>query len=282
MITSAHARRLTSLNLKSELEYWLFGLSVTQLKYIMVYLNKKTTVRYGPDTSKANIIRNILAAVFHICRINSNTGSITPMPNNLVPPLSANRSPTSVTATTDTTTPNTGVSPTPQRLNVSLDTRDNTDNNFGEWIETRPAPRVMTSHEAGFRMEVNNNVFTPLTVQNSYPPIIRSNETFNSPRHRMNIPTPAYRSNIRSFTPQQNTTTYQVFKFDEPCDESDECPICYENINNETFVKLNCSHKYCKKCIKGCLNSNFFKCSMCREPITHIYTHNPVVVSYSL
>ena len=72
-----------------------------------------------------------------------------------------------------------------------------------------------------------------------------------------------------------------VLKFEEVCENNDECPICYDGLMIDSFVKLNCSHKYCKECIKKCMSSCKYDCPMCRAPITTIYTQNPVV-SYSL
>ena len=76
-------------------------------------------------------------------------------------------------------------------------------------------------------------------------------------------------------------TSVRVLKCDEVCGENEDCPICYVRLENKTFVKLGCSHYFCKNCIKGCVDRKILNCPMCRSSITEISTQNPVV-SYSL
>jgi len=71
-----------------------------------------------------------------------------------------------------------------------------------------------------------------------------------------------------------------VLKLDEDCDTNDECPICYENLKNESFVRLNCDHTYCKSCIKECIDKKVFNCSMCRVPMITVYTKKPDILCY--
>ena len=80
---------------------------------------------------------------------------------------------------------------------------------------------------------------------------------------------------------EAHTTTYKVYKFDETCDENEICPICYEYLQIKSFVKLNCSHIFCKSCIILCNKLNITKCAICRIDITKIYTQNPIV-NYSI
>ena len=80
---------------------------------------------------------------------------------------------------------------------------------------------------------------------------------------------------------EAHTTTYKVYKFDETCDENEICPICYEYLQIKSFVKLNCSHIFCKSCIILCNTLNITKCAICRIDITKIYTQNPIV-NYSI
>jgi len=62
-----------------------------------------------------------------------------------------------------------------------------------------------------------------------------------------------------------------VIKCETP-DESCECNICYETTCNENFVKLNCSHQFCKECVKKTLHTcdNNAKCAYCRIEIKTI------------
>ena len=76
--------------------------------------------------------------------------------------------------------------------------------------------------------------------------------------------------------------TYTVKKTDKPVEEeSPTCAICFEMLENDTYVYFNCSHQFCKGCVKECIKRDNVKCSLCRAPITEIFTHNPVV-HYSL
>lgn len=117
-------------------------------------------------------------------------------------------------------------------------------------------------------------------LRNQPPRAASQHRAVNSPQPR-NIP------QVQPVQPVQprpsrslNQSKYTVFQFNEKCNRVDndgECPICYENMEDETFVKLNCSHQFCKKCIKNCLSLNQFKCPLCRTQISKVFTQNPVV-----
>jgi hypothetical protein len=51
-----------------------------------------------------------------------------------------------------------------------------------------------------------------------------------------------------------------------------DCDICYNSFDTQQFVKLKCSHEFCKECIKGILKSSDLiegpKCAFCRTKIT--------------
>ena len=51
-------------------------------------------------------------------------------------------------------------------------------------------------------------------------------------------------------------------------DSIEECPICYESMNelndDNNVVKILCNHKFCKKCISEWLNTNDY-CPMCKK-----------------
>ena len=79
---------------------------------------------------------------------------------------------------------------------------------------------------------------------------------------------------------QNKPYPFKVYKFDETCNENDDCPICYESLLNASFVKLNCSHYFCKFCVKKCITSQHLKCPLCRVDITEIHTQNPKVHLY--
>jgi hypothetical protein len=55
------------------------------------------------------------------------------------------------------------------------------------------------------------------------------------------------------------------------CDS--ECAICYESKIENEFVKLNCSHSFCGKCIENTLKTCASpRCAFCRSPIKSILT----------
>ena len=58
-------------------------------------------------------------------------------------------------------------------------------------------------------------------------------------------------------------------------DDNEECPICYETMNNlnddNNVVKILCNHKFCKKCISEWLNTNDY-CPMCKENMRELTT----------
>jgi hypothetical protein len=58
--------------------------------------------------------------------------------------------------------------------------------------------------------------------------------------------------------------------------KDEECPICFEKLNNATYTRLTCRHEVCKECIIKCVNKNIRNCALCRTPITNLYTQNMV------
>ena len=50
----------------------------------------------------------------------------------------------------------------------------------------------------------------------------------------------------------------------------DDCGICLELTKDSDNMHLNCGHKFCGQCIKGCLNAGKPSCAMCRCPIKNI------------
>ena len=159
------------------------------------------------------------------------------------------------------------------------------------WIQARPTatlrPRETTviptpQYRNATNFEINTLMASSarsleqenFRLRNQPPRAASQRRAVNSPQPR-NIP-PAQPRPTRSL----NQAKYTVYQFNEKCNREDndgECPICYENMEDETFVKLNCSHQFCKKCIKNCLFLNQFKCPMCRTQISKVYTQHPVV-----
>ncbi len=56
-------------------------------------------------------------------------------------------------------------------------------------------------------------------------------------------------------------------------EEKRECNICYEQQEKQLFAKLDCSHEFCKDCVKKYLqneNKNIPCCAFCRSEIKNI------------
>jgi hypothetical protein len=59
-------------------------------------------------------------------------------------------------------------------------------------------------------------------------------------------------------------TTIETEKYTR--DQEEECPICLDNVKCIKFVKLNCNHKFCVRCvIKSVkIDRNIYSCALCR------------------
>jgi hypothetical protein len=60
----------------------------------------------------------------------------------------------------------------------------------------------------------------------------------------------------------------------------EECSICYENIEINKIVKINCSHEFCVGCIKKIINSDIKKCALCRNNIDCIKVKNTEIETF--
>lgn len=82
--------------------------------------------------------------------------------------------------------------------------------------------------------------------------------------------------NVRpvTFNPSAVITTYTVHKSTKQCNDSTDCPVCFNGINDNTYVYFQCFHEFCKNCVKECLLKNILNCPLCRDPITKIYTQH--------
>ena len=59
-----------------------------------------------------------------------------------------------------------------------------------------------------------------------------------------------------------------------------ECNICYDEHNQDDFVKLPCNHEFCHNCILKQLNSNNYNCSYCRVKISNITVRKEEIKTY--
>ena len=89
---------------------------------------------------------------------------------------------------------------------------------------------------------------------------------------------------------EETTDKFNIATTIEQIDEQQgaeicECSICYEDgIPKKHSVTLNCNHKFCKDCFKGCLKStpvyrDLPRCALCREDISSITVHDESVKS---
>ena len=76
------------------------------------------------------------------------------------------------------------------------------------------------------------------------------------------------------FNPSAIITRYTIHKSNKQCNNSTDCPVCFNRINDNTYVYFQCFHEFCKNCVKECLLKNILNCPLCRDPITKIYTQN--------
>ena len=71
------------------------------------------------------------------------------------------------------------------------------------------------------------------------------------------------------------TITEEKYHKNEIC----ECYICFENYENNKFVKLNCGHSFCSDCIIKTIkttkaNEKILKCALCRSDIICIMAYS--------
>jgi len=55
--------------------------------------------------------------------------------------------------------------------------------------------------------------------------------------------------------------------------ENSECPICYENIEENDTTITNCNHKYCTECVKRLITETTphrHPCPLCRTEIVEV------------
>ena len=303
MICSAYVRRITPLALKRELEDWLLVTTPLQhQKFIVGYLKNITRRQtVGNIESRIANTNNIINIVFHVCGIDVQSVNISDRTNVFafsprsmeadgIPRLSPIDSPV-----------------TQSFFKEFLDaTRFNSEiDNIRQWVEYSSNRCVVISripYTRGANTDISQQAIDIILPPSTAPPPPAG----GYPRP---LPTPpatpyVYRQQLRPMPavivpayrlirvrPAAVVDTqvvvklveYQVLKLEEEdCEkEGSECPICYEDLTKETFVKLNCSHTFCKSCVKHCIERKMMTCSMCRGAITHIYTPTPVV-HYSL
>ena len=46
-----------------------------------------------------------------------------------------------------------------------------------------------------------------------------------------------------------------------------ECPICLDNCDPTMFIKTNCDHRFCEKCLHDWFEKEKYSCPICRSDI---------------
>ena len=310
MICSAYVRRITPLALKRELEDWLLvTLPLQHQKFIVGYLKNITRRQtVGNTESRIANVSNILNIVFHVCGIDVESVNISDSTNVCAfSPRSTEADGIPRLSPID--------SPVTQALFkefLNATERNSEIDNIHHWVEYSYNRWVVISrqpHVRGMNSDISQQTIDIILPPSTAPP--RPSDSAPRPlptppvtpytyrqqltpmpavAARAAVIVPAYRPILVRPSPVVDTQVvvklveYQVLKLEkeeEECEKGSECPICYEDLTKETFVKLNCSHTFCKTCIKHCIERKMMTCSMCRRAITHIYTPTPVL-HYSL
>jgi hypothetical protein len=80
----------------------------------------------------------------------------------------------------------------------------------------------------------------------------------------------------RKFRMETKLTEQNDINLTEVC----ECNICYESYEKKNFIKLNCSHEFCKECVKNCLKNEKRdrpSCAFCRNEINELEMHEEII-----
>lgn len=110
---------------------------------------------------------------------------------------------------------------------------------------------------------LNDSITTDWIMQLGFSLTIMSNNAFNTSvidYHKYNV-------YVKPETTDTNTNHSE-----DSC-----CPVCYENIELDNFVKLNCGHEFCGECTKKICNQSKYTratCAFCRTDITDIECKN--------
>jgi hypothetical protein len=80
----------------------------------------------------------------------------------------------------------------------------------------------------------------------------------------------------RKFRMETKLTEQNDINLTEVC----ECNICYESYEKKNFIKLNCSHEFCKECVKNCLKNEKRdrpSCAFCRNEINELEMREEII-----
>lgn len=133
-------------------------------------------------------------------------------------------------------------------------------------------------------------IMTPIPIRRQNNWIITRIVNENTNYNVYNINTPTHTDLLqwnsdRSMSPLIPRNLAEEFgnKYDihlSQCDafnlKEDDCSICYNKMNEQNMVQLNCKHQFCVDCMCSYFNMNNTKltCALCREPMSNINVPN--------
>ena len=75
-----------------------------------------------------------------------------------------------------------------------------------------------------------------------------------------------------------NLTLTVETDLEENLDENCQCSICWDDKERRQFVKLDCSHEFCKDCMKKTIETRTnLCCALCRSELRTIRLRSPEV-----
>ncbi len=124
-------------------------------------------------------------------------------------------------------------------------------------------------------MEVNNYIkynIKPTYPKRTYniPPPLKPSNILKTNNNKLNTNNNELRYYIDDINKILNKINILQNELKNVVNNDNNCPICFEPLNNYSYIITKCKHKTCLKCYIECLNQNknySNKCSICRSDI---------------
>jgi hypothetical protein len=65
-----------------------------------------------------------------------------------------------------------------------------------------------------------------------------------------------------------------ILSNDTTFEETFDCSICFENLNEINLALIGCNHILCITCLSSMLNTRHKQCPLCRKQICNIWVQN--------
>lgn len=121
---------------------------------------------------------------------------------------------------------------------------------------------VQNQHEKG---EENNENYKML-----YDHFVEVRQRADYIEQNMNIQHADFKQKEKNYLSQLERTRNIIIGLYKEKGVYEDCPVCLECINSDTFVATNCLHSICNKCYDKCVN-----CPICRDSYNKVITHTP-------